>query len=75
MKISHKKIDMVNSPPHYTQGKYEVIDVLEDWKLDKDAYLFNVVKYIARAPYKGELLEDLKKARYYLDRRIKMLEE
>jgi hypothetical protein len=60
-------------PKHYNMGKYEVIDVLEDWKLGP--LEFNVVKYIARARHKGKELEDLKKARFYLDRRITQLEK
>lgn len=63
--------DGVTHPAHYIKGrKYEPIDVAEDWELDKDAYLFNVFKYIARAGRKGDALEDLEKARFYLDRRI-----
>lgn len=68
----HKQVDMVNHPPHYTQGKYEVIDVIDDWKLD--FYLGNAVKYIARAHLKGNQLEDLKKAQWYLNRKIQRLE-
>ena len=51
------------------------VDVAEDWGLDKDAYLFNVFTYICRAGRKGDTLEDLKKARFYLDRRIMTLEK
>lgn len=65
--------DMVNHPPHYTAGKFEVIDVLEDWELG--FHLGNTVKYIARAGKKGDALEDLKKARWYLDREIARLEK
>jgi len=61
-------IDMINSPPHYTAGKIEVIDFLEDQKLD--LHLGSVVKYICRAPHKGSFLSDLKKAQWYLNRRI-----
>ena len=68
---------MVNHPNHYGGGSnpYEVIKVCEEWGLDKDAYLFNVVKYVARAGKKdpNKEIEDLKKAQFYLDRRIKIL--
>jgi hypothetical protein len=64
--------DAVNHPAHYTQGKIEVIDALEDWKLG--FHEGNVVKYVARAKHKGRELEDLKKARWYLDRRIQQME-
>jgi hypothetical protein len=61
--------DSVNHPSHYTFGKFEVIDVLEDWFPD-DPLLWQVGKYISRAGHKNNLVEDLKKARWYLDRRI-----
>jgi hypothetical protein len=65
--------EMVNGPIHYggADNPYEVIKVCEAWGLDKDAYLFNVVKYIARAGIKdpSKELEDLKKAQFYLDNR------
>jgi hypothetical protein len=62
----------VDHPKHYNTGKYEVIDVIEDWKLG--FHLGNVVKYVARAEHKIDALEDLKKARWYLDRHIKYIE-
>lgn len=68
--------ETVNHPAHYGgDTTYEVVKVCEAWGLDKDAYLFNVVKYVGRAGKKGDALEDLKKARWYLDRKIKRLEE
>lgn len=63
-----KNEDVINHPSHYTRGKIEVIDFIEDQQLPY--HLGNVVKYIARAGYKGDKLEDLKKARWYLDRYI-----
>lgn len=68
-----EKKDLVNHPPHYNAGKFEVIDVIEDWKLPY--HLGNVVKYVARAEYKGERLQDLKKALWYLNRYIEKLEK
>lgn len=64
--------DLINHPPHYIKGKYEPIDVIEDWELNFN--LGNVIKYIARAPYKENRLNDLKKARFYLNREITRLE-
>jgi hypothetical protein len=64
-----KNEDVINHPSHYTRGKIEVIDFIEDQQLPY--HLGNVIKYIARAGYKGDKLEDLKKARWYLDRYIK----
>lgn len=66
-------VDPVTSPAHYTQGKIEVLAALEDWKLD--FRLANVVKYVTRARYKGSEIMDLCKARFYLERVIKELEE
>ncbi len=73
-----QQIDQVNHPAHYGNGPndpYEVIKVCEAWQLDKDAYLFNVVTYVARAGKKdpSKLREDLEKAAYYLNRRIESL--
>ena len=70
------KADAVNHPPHYggEDNPYEVIKVAEAWGLDKDAYLFNVLKYIARAGKKGSRLEDLKKGSFYINRRINLEE-
>jgi len=59
--------DVVNHPAHYTQGSIEVIDFIEDQQLGYHAG--NVIKYVSRYRYKNGL-EDLKKARWYLDRLI-----
>lgn len=73
----HKQIfgaDNVNHPSHYTDGSIEVIDYIEDKKLNY--HLGNVVKYVSRAGKKdaSKTIEDLKKARWYLDRYIDRLE-
>ena len=60
--------DAVEHPQHYTFGAIEVIDAIEAWQLG--FHLGNVVKYVARAARKGRYLEDLRKARWYLDREI-----
>lgn len=65
--------ELINHPPHYTFGSIEVIDVIEDWHLE--FHVGNTVKYIARAKHKGRELEDLKKAQWYLSRKIMKLEE
>jgi hypothetical protein len=66
--------EMVNHPDHYggETNVYEVVKVCEAWGLDKDAYLFNVVKYVGRAGKKdsNKELQDLKKAAWYLERKI-----
>lgn len=68
--------DVVNHPSHYTSGKIEVIDFIEDKELNFN--LGNVVKYVARAGRKkssgksleNKALEDLKKAQFYIQREI-----
>lgn len=69
-------MDQVNHPTHYKSGPIEVIHVIEAF--DLGFHLGNVVKYILRAGKKGgpeKLIEDLKKARWYLDRHISNLEK
>ena len=68
-----KKHDAVNHPSHYTRGNIEVIDFIEDQGLPY--HLGNVIKYVARAGYKGNTVEDLKKAQWYLNRYIRTLEK
>ena len=65
--------DIVNHPSHYTDGKIEVIDFIEDKGLN--FHRGNAVKYIARAGKKNpeKEIEDLKKARWYIEREIKRL--
>ena len=64
--------DPVNKPAHYIEGRrFEPIDVIEDWGLG--FCLGNAVKYISRAGRKGDTMEDLEKARWYLDRYIAKL--
>jgi hypothetical protein len=64
-------------PSHYggKDSVYEVFNVLEAWGLDKDFYLGNVIKYVARAGKKSRTTEkeDLQKALVYLQRRIDSL--
>lgn len=64
----------VEHPKHYNTGKIEVISAIEDWNLD--FHLGNVVKYVARAGKKdvSKTLEDLEKAKWYLERKISELE-
>lgn len=63
--------DDVNHPAHYTAGQFEVIDVIEDWKLDY--HVGNAVKYLSRANHKGNRLEDLRKAEWYVKRAIEAM--
>lgn len=60
----------IDHPDHYNQGKFEAIDVIEDWKMN--FHLGNAVKYIARAGKKKieHRNEDLEKAIWYIRREI-----
>ena len=70
-------LDNVNHPAHYNAGEIEVIEIQED-QLSPEEYRGyikgQVIKYITRERHKNGL-EDLKKARWYLDRLIKKLEK
>jgi len=63
----------INRPTHYNQGKIEVIDFIEDQKLG--FHLGNVVKYLCRAGKKDNTTyyDDLKKAEWYLQRYISLI--
>ncbi len=72
--------DQVNSPAHYTRGRVEVIEIIEDAVQDAsepfDGMLQgNVLKYLLRLWVKDNPLQDAKKARWYLDRLIDRLEK
>lgn len=62
--------DPVNHPSHYTRGKIEVIDFIEDQQLGY--HLGQVIKYVSRAGHKDAATrkQDLEKARWYLTREI-----
>jgi hypothetical protein len=64
--------DNVNHPSHYTDGKIEVIDYIEDKKLGY--HLGNACKYISRAGKKdaAKRIEDLQKAIWYISRQIEL---
>ena len=64
--------EQVNHPSHYVKG-IEPIDIIESWDLNFS--LGNAIKYILRSPYKGKQIEDLEKARWYIDREINRLKD
>lgn len=70
-------LDQGPRPKYYggVDNPYEVFEVLEAWGLDKDFYLGNVIKYVARAGKKNKSTEkeDLQKALVYLQKRIDSL--
>ena len=71
------KTDLVNKPPHYTTGGVDFLDFAEAKNLTENAYLFNVVKYVTRCGKKEGVdpVQDLQKARFYLDREINRRKE
>lgn len=73
-----KLFDEVEKPAHYNHGKYETIDVIVDTlgKYEAISYCHgNVLKYVIRMWHKGSPDKDAKKARWYMDKMIQLLEE
>ena len=67
--------EAVNHPAHYGGDvEHETYKCLRAWGLEADALIWNAVKYLARACKKGNRLEDLKKAVWYINCRIQQLE-
>lgn len=68
-----EKFDSVTRPAHYAEGrKYEPKDVIRDWDLNFN--LGSAVKYISRAGRKDDILQDLHKAKQFLEFEIDALE-
>lgn len=69
--------DMVNHPSHYTSGGIETIEYMEAKSTPEEfrGHLrLTTIKYLSRAGLKEDTLQDLQKARWYLDRLIKFIE-
>lgn len=70
--------DTVNSPSHYNQTKIEAIDIIEDvtagYQSNVKYHIGNAIKYLIRAPFKNNTVEDLKKAVWYINRAVGKLE-
>ena len=78
-KTEEKADDMVQHPAHYTAGGIECIDALESMMqgyktADTGALAWQIVKYIWRAPLKGNMAQDIRKAKFYLDRLLAKVE-
>ena len=71
--LPKREANLVDHPVHYNHGKYEAIDVIEDWNLD--FHCGNAVKYIARHSYKENPKQDIEKAIWYLQRYLETLNE
>ena len=67
--------EKVNHPDHYNSGKYEVMDVITDAGYGEGFCLGNALKYILRAKHKENYVEDLKKAKWYLEYMIERVED
>ena len=74
--VQSDNLDMVNSPAHYNKSGIETIDIIESVTDDGfESYLqVNILKYLCRYKYKNGV-EDLEKARWYLNRLIKTIGE
>ena len=72
-KACKPKKEKVNSPDHYNTGRIEVIDAIEDWNLGFNDG--NAIKYIARHQHKGDSIQDIEKAIWYLQRHLKNLKK
>ncbi len=66
--------DKVNHPNHYNQGNIETLDYIDDnlGEFSQYYYIGNILKYLSRYRFKNGI-EDLEKAKFYLDRLIKQL--
>ena len=63
--------EMVDHPTHYNRVKYEAIDIIE--ALEMNFNLGNAQKYLFRAGHKDDIIQDLEKAKWYIDREIQRL--
>lgn len=70
--------DSVNHPDHYKSGGIEVIDLMKA-KMSPQEFLGylrgNIIKYVLRAPFKGKPVEDMRKARWYIDKWVEVSNE
>ena len=73
-----EQTDTVNSPSHYNQTKIEAIDIIEDvtagYQSNVKYHIGNAIKYLIRAPFKNNTVEDLKKSAWYINRAVGKLE-
>ena len=70
--MAFKQKELVDHPDHYNKG-IEVIDFIES--CDMDFNTGNAIKYLSRHKYKGKPIEDLNKAKWYIERLIQNLQE
>ena len=70
--MKKKKIDNINHPSHYTKG-VETIEYVRSW--DMDYVRGNIIKYVTRFPYKGTPVQDLEKAKWFINKLIETTQE
>jgi hypothetical protein len=73
MTITRNISDDISHPSHYCYSKYEPKDVIREWGLNFN--LGSAVKYIARAGRKDDIIQDLSKAKQFLEFEIEALKE
>tara|TARA_B100000902_G_scaffold390992_1_gene440908 strand:+ start:1303 stop:1596 length:294 start_codon:yes stop_codon:yes gene_type:complete len=71
--LAKREANIVDHPEHYNFGELEVIDIIEDWKLD--FHCGNAIKYIGRHKHKGNPVGDIEKAIWYLQRYLETLDD
>jgi hypothetical protein len=77
-RMSQGRADMVNNPPHYTQGGIETIDIMEAKSTPeefKGHLKLTAMKYLTRAGHKESELQDAKKTQWYVNRWVKTIEK
>ena len=65
----------IHHPNHYNSGKIETIDYIKDLGIAEEFCIGNAIKYISRYKHKTRPIEDLEKAKWYIDYVIKLLKE
>ena len=70
-----KKKETVNHPDHYNVGKIEIIDFIKDLGIAEDVSIGNAIKYISRYKHKENPKDDIKKAIWYLNYLLDLLEQ
>jgi len=68
-------MEKINHPKHYNSGSIETIEYLKELGVAEDFCVGNAIKYLSRYKHKGKPIEDLKKAKWYIDYCIKLKEE
>lgn len=72
--VAVEEFDAVNKPKHYTDKNIEVIEYIVDTVADPKSYCIgNVLKYVSRYDRKDNAVQDLEKARYYLNKTIEIM--